>query len=35
MDAFGMVATPVNVGLSIGAFNRFNESSAFLRSIIS
>ena len=35
MDALGMVATPVNVGFAMGAFNRFNESSAFLRSVIS
>ena len=35
MDALGMVATPVNVGFAMGAFNRFSESSAFLRSVIS
>ncbi len=35
MDALGMVAVPVNVGVSMGALSKFNESSAFLRSVIS
>jgi hypothetical protein len=35
MVALGMVVIPVNVGLSMGALSKFNESSAFLRSIIS
>ena len=35
MDATGTVAIPVNVGLAMGAFSKFSESSAFLRSVIS
>lgn len=35
MLAFGMVAFPVNVGLFIGAFSKFNEASALIRSVIS
>ena len=33
--AFGMVAVPVNTGLSMGAFNKFKEASATTRSFIS
>ena len=35
MLAFGMVAVPVNTGLSMGAFNKFKEASATTRSFIS
>lgn len=35
MVAVGMVVVPVNVASFTGAFNKFNESSAFLRSRIS
>ena len=35
MPAIGMVAVPVNVASLMGAFNKFNESSAFLRFRIS
>ena len=35
MLAFGIVAFPVNVGLFIGAFSKFNEASALMRSVIS
>lgn len=35
MLAFGMLAVPVNIGLSMGAFNKFKEASDVLRSLIS
>lgn len=35
MLAFGMVAVPVNTGLSIGALSEFNKSSPAIRALIS
>ncbi len=35
ITAFGMVADPVNVAASMGAFNAFNDASAAARSLIS
>ena len=35
MLAFGIAAFPVNVGLFIGAFSKFNAASAPMRSVIS
>ena len=35
MLAFGIVAVPVKTAFSMGAFNKFKEASAAMRSLIS